>query len=259
MSSNAENRRRQILEDLRRSQVVRIAALKDQFHVSEVSIRRDLDHLETLGFLTRFRGGAVVSSCGAMHRPFAARLHKHLDEKERIGRAAAQLIAQGERLIFDSGTTLVHVARSIPRELLEAANLTVITASMPVVQELGAFKGTHLIVLGGIYLSDLMCAVGPQALNSLKDLNADKFFLGTDGATFSHGFTAANLLETEVCQAMIEISTEVIVVTDSSKIGLKGLTTIAPLAKVDRLITDLNAPSDFVEALRREGVDVMLV
>lgn len=259
MSSNTEMRRRQILEILERNHIVRVAALTDRFRISEVSIRRDLDHLEQLGLLSRFRGGAVVASDGALRQSFAARMRKHLEEKERIGRAAAQMINQGERLIFDSGTTLVHVARSIPRELLETGNLTVITASIPIVQELGSFNGIHLIVLGGIYLPDLMCAAGPQALNSLKDLNADKFFLGTDGATFSHGFTAANLLETEVCQAMIGISSEVIVVTDSSKIGLKGLTTIAPLTEVDRLVTDLNAPPDFIATLRDEGVEVVLV
>jgi DeoR/GlpR family transcriptional regulator of sugar metabolism len=84
-------------------------------------------------------------------------------------------------------------------------------------------------------------------------------FLGTDGLTFSHGITTSNVLEAEVDKAMIEAAKEIIVVADSSKIGVMGLTTILPLTKVHKLITDTQAPHDFIVAVREQGVEVITV
>jgi DeoR/GlpR family transcriptional regulator of sugar metabolism len=77
--------------------------------------------------------------------------------------------------------------------------------------------------------------------------------------TFARGVTTANVLEAEVDRAMVEAAREVVVVADSSKIGVVGLTTILALTKIDKLITDSQAPADFVAALREQGVEVVIV
>lgn len=258
MPHNADKRRALILECLARDQMVKVAQLSARFDVSEVSIRRDLDRLDRLGLLKRVHGGAVAIPSAALGQPHVAKMRRHVEEKERIGRAAAQMIRDGDRLIFDSGTTVLQVARSISYDLLNAGHLTVITGSLPIVHELGPWKGVHLIVLGGIYLPDYEVVVGPQTIENLNGLHADKVFLGTDGLTFSHGVTTANLLEAEVDRAIVEAASEVIVVADSSKIGVMGLTTILPVTNINKLITDNKAPSDFLAALREQGVEVIL-
>jgi DeoR family fructose operon transcriptional repressor len=258
MPHNADERRTLILEHLARDQMVKVAELSDRFDVSEVSIRRDLDRLDRLGLLKRVHGGAVAIPSAALGQPHVTKMRHHVDEKERIGRAAAQMIHDGDRLIFDSGTTVLQIARSISGDLLNAGHLTVITGSLPIVQELGPWKGVHLIVLGGIYLPDYEMIVGPQTIEHLNGLHADRVFLGTDGLTFSHGVTTANLLEAEVDRSMVEAASEVIVVADSSKIGVIGLTTILPVTNIDKLITDDKAPADFLAALREQGVEVIL-
>ena len=179
--------------------------------------------------------------------------------KERIGRAAAQLIRPGDRLIFDSGTTVLQVARNLSGDLLTSGNLTVITSSLPVIYELGAWKSIHLLLLGGIYLPEWQVTVGPQTIANLATLHADKVFLGADGMTLSHGVTTANVLEAEVDRAMIKAADEVILVAESSKIGGIGLTTILPLDRVNKLITDEAAPAAFISTLRDTGVEVLLV
>jgi DeoR/GlpR family transcriptional regulator of sugar metabolism len=259
MASVADKRREYILEELKRCQQVKVSNLSERFGVSEVSIRRDLGLLENLGLLKRVHGGAIPNPGMGGGQTNSAKRQRQVEEKERIGRAAAELIREGHRLIFDSGTTVVHLARNIPVDLLNSGNLTIITNSMPVVQELGPWKGVQLILLGGIYLPEYETAVGPQTVNNLKGLFADKMFLGTDGLSFSHGLTTANVLEAEVDKAMVEAASEIIVVADSSKIGVVGLATIMPLARIDKLITDANAPADFVAALREQGVEVTLV
>jgi DeoR/GlpR family transcriptional regulator of sugar metabolism len=259
MNSVAEQRRSRIVDELTRQRVVRIGDLSAQFGVSEVSIRRDLERLEQLGMLKRVHGGAVAPPAASTGLPAGSSGAKVSPAKERIGRAAAQLIRQGDRLIFDSGTTVLQVARNISGDLLTSGNLTVITSSLPVIHELGAWRSIHLLFLGGVYLPQWQVTVGPQTIANLASLHADKLFLGADGMTLSHGITTANVLEAEVDRAMIRAADEVILVADSSKCGGIGLTTILPLERVNKLITDEGAPASFVSALRDAGTEVILV
>ena len=259
MASITEQRRSQIISELRRSQRLKVADLSDNLGVSEVSIRHDLQVLEDLGLLKRVHGGAVAVQERTASEMLSTRWYQNLEKKERIGRAAAQMVQRGDRLIIDSGTTPLQVARHLSPELLTQGNLTVITASLPIVQEISSHPGVHLILLGGVYLPAYDLVIGPQTIDNLKNLHADKLFLGTDGLTFTQGITTANVLEAEVDRAMVNASSEVIVVSDSSKIGLIGLATIMPLTRINKLVTDSDAPPDFVAELRQQGVEVILV
>jgi DeoR/GlpR family transcriptional regulator of sugar metabolism len=260
MDTQADRRRHAILEELMQHQAVRVTELSRTFGVSEVSVRRDLSHLERQGFLRRIHGGAVpVPNTRAQLAQALPGINAHAAEKASIGRAAAELVRPGERLLFDSGSTVLEVARHLPLDLRESGNLTVITSSLPIVRELGPCKGIHLILLGGVYLPQYEVVVGPQTVAQLRGLHADKLFLGADGLTSAKGVTTANVLEAEVDGAAIAAASEVIIVADSSKIGLIGLTTIMPLNDVRKFITDVGAPVEFVGELRTQGVDVILV
>jgi DeoR/GlpR family transcriptional regulator of sugar metabolism len=260
MDTQADMRRHAILDELTQRQAVRVSELSQAFGVSEVSVRRDLSHLEREGFLRRIHGGAVpVPHVQAPSAQAVTSTGAHAAEKASIGRAAAALVRPGDRLLFDSGTTVLEVARHLPPDLRESGNLTVITSSLPIVRELGPCKGIHLILLGGVFLPQYEVVVGPPTIAQLSELHADKLFLGADGLTFARGVTTANVLEAEVDRAAIAAASQVILVADSSKIGLIGLTTIMPLADVKKLITDDGAPPDFVGELRRQGVEVILV
>lgn len=195
MPLSAEQRRTAILECLERDQIVKVAELSEQFGISQVSVRRDLDTLERQGLLQRVHGGAVaILHPSSAQPPYVARTRLQVEKKERIGRACAGMIRAGEHLILDSGSTALQVGRSLSRELLTAGNLTVITASLPIVHELGRWKGVQVIMLGGIYVPEHEVVVGPHTISILKTLHADKLFLGTDGLTLSHGATTANVL-----------------------------------------------------------------
>lgn len=260
MDTDTKHRRLSILDDLARNQAVQVTDLSKRYGVSEVSIRRDLAHLERAGALRRIHGGAVAvrpSQNGACPHPEPPA--RCAAEKARIGQAAAGLVAAGDRLIFDSGTTVLEVARHLSPELRTSGNLTVITNSLPIVRELGSCPGIHLILLGGVYLAQYEVVVGPQTIEQLRTFHTDKLFLGADGLTLARGVTTANVLEAEVNRATIAASTEVIVVADSTKIGQIGLTTIAHYDNIHKLITDANAPTDFVTALRDRGITVIIV
>ncbi len=256
--SNADKRRESITQQLARENVVHVVELSRQFGISEVSIRRDLERLEREGLLQRVHGGAVAVAVGSSAGELASTTTAHVDDKRRIGRVAAALVRPGERVIFDSGTTVLEVARALNGDQADTINLTAITSSLPIVQELGHRPWAHLLLLGGIYLPEYRVVVGPQAVENLRGLHADKMFLGTDGLTFDHGLTTANVLEAEVDRAMVRAAAKIIVVADSSKIGCAGLTTIIPLDKVHVLVTDPGAPEGFLEQMRRLGIQVIL-
>jgi DeoR/GlpR family transcriptional regulator of sugar metabolism len=258
MASSADQRRIAILEQIAQDQMLTVTDLSQRFEVSEVSIRRDLDRLAQHGLLKRVHGGAVAIPDTALNQSYAAKIQRHIEEKECIGRAAAKLIEPGDQLIFDGSTTALQVARNIAGDLLSSGNLTIVASSLPIVQELGHWKGVHVILLGGLYLPEFRSFVGPQTLLHLQGLHLDKAFIGTDGLTLARGATGSNILEAEVDRTMAQSASEVILVADSSKIGQTGLTTIVPIEDIDKLITDEGAPDDFVEALRGQGIDVIL-
>jgi DeoR/GlpR family transcriptional regulator of sugar metabolism len=258
MRAMVQQRRAEILEELRRGERVTVADLSRRFGISEVSVRRDMRHLEERGLLKRVYGGAVPILDVRRGQPIPDDLDP-LAQKRSIGKAGAALLAHGDCIILDSGSTTLQVAAHISQDLLDHGQLTIITASLPIVRQLGSHRGLHLIVLGGLYDPDRELMAGPQTVEGLKSLHADKMFLGTDGMSFSQGLTTANVLEAEVDRAMVRASTEVIAVADCSKIGRIGLATIMPLNSINKLITDTGSDPEFVVRLREDGVEVVLV
>jgi DeoR/GlpR family transcriptional regulator of sugar metabolism len=255
---DTDARRLAILEAIKESKLVRVSELSRQFGVSEVSIRRDLVKLGEYGLLRRVHGGAVTAAEATDHFYDEKRGLREA-EKQRIGKVAAALIKPGERVILDSGTTVLEIAREIAHTPALLDHLTVITASFPVFRELSAARSIHLVVLGGIYLPEFQTLVGPYTLAPLRDLHVDKLFLGADGLSFGSGVTTANVLEAEVSRAMIRAAQEVVVVADSSKVDAVGFATIMPLTGAHHLITDSGVPESFVANLREQGVLVTLV
>jgi DeoR/GlpR family transcriptional regulator of sugar metabolism len=257
--ATSEDRRLAILEELANARRVLVSELSQRFAVSTVSIRRDLAELETRGLLRRVRGGAVSVPQTILEWSFNEKLLMNKEQKERIGKAAAALVANGDVIIMDSGTTVVHVARHIGREILTSGHLTVITCSLPIVRELGPWKGVHLILLGGIYLPQQEVVVGPPAMASLDGLHASKMFLGAGGLSLEVGATTATVLDAQLDRACVAASDQVIAVIDSSKIGRQGLAAVVPVTDIDVLITDNGAPADFVSQVTELGVTVQVV
>ena len=259
MALSTEDRRAQIVQWANVEGWVNVAELASHFRVSEVSIRRDLEELEKQGFLKRVRGGALPVTSHHQDDVYAQRAASHVEQKRRIARAAATLIQPNDRIILDSGSTVAELARIIPILVPLGQHLRVITGSLPVIEALTPYPQIQLLVLGGIYLHQYRTVVGPQTLSSLQGLHVDKMFLGSDGLTLETGTTTANVLEAEVTQAMARAADTVIVLADSSKINQQGFTTVMPLRDIDILITDTDAPADFVAKVQALGVDVRLV
>jgi len=259
MTTIADQRRFQIMTLLESRRRASTRDLSSQLGVPDAYIRRDLVILEDLGLIKRVQDGAVAIPHYRQAKEHSAKMDLNREKKEHIGRVAAGLIQASESVILDSGTTPLQVARHICADLRLSGDLTIYTASLPIFHEIGSCPGIRLMLLGGIYLPEHEALIGPQTIKNLQDVQADKVFLGADGITLSNGVTTAGILEADVNQYMLKASKEVIIVADSSKIGIIGLVSLIHLNHVDKLVTNLDAPPDFVDEVRHLGVEVFLV
>ena len=256
---SAAERRSQIARKVLENGKVSVADLVREFQVTEPSIRRDLTLLENSGRLKRVHGGAIPLPGTTRTDSFAEKMDLHIKSKERIGKVAAEMIKPQDIVLLDSGTTTLQVIRQIPSALRSSNPISLVTNSQPIAQEVLSWPSPNLTILGGLYLPDYQATVGPQTVGQLQELMADKVFLGTDGLTLGSGATTANIFMAEVDRMMVERSRQVILVTDSSKIGRVGFVPVKPINAFHTLITDTNAPPEIVEAIRAMGVEVILV
>ena len=255
----AHQRRMEIAQQVQDHGSVRVAELMCAFRVTDTSIRRDLEILESQGRLKRIHGGAVATGRSQAPQSFQAKTREHPDDKARIGATAAALVHASESILLDSGTTVLEVALHLPKNLNGPTPLTVVTNSLPVVLELQEWSTVHLNLLGGILLPEYQATVGPQTITNLRRIQVDKAFIGCDGLTLSHGLTTPHMLIAEVGRVMAEVAREVVAVADSSKLGRVGFTPIVPINAVHTLITDSGAPAQVLDEIRATGIQIIVV
>ena len=250
-----EERRRLIGEMLHREGRVLVRQLARHFHTSQITIRKDLEFLDTQGVIQRTHGGALPVQSGALLDPtLREKENLHREEKLRIARAAAQMVEEGQSVLLDSGTTTTAIARA----LKDIKKLVVITNAINIAAEL-AGTDIEVIVTGGMLRKNSFSLVGPVAEQAVRQLSADILFLGVDGFDTKLGLFTPNVFEAQVNRVMVQVSRKTVVVCDSSKFCRRSLCNIMPLAGVDTVITGKNISKQDLQALRDAGIRTTLV
>ena len=243
-----------ILEALANDGSVGVADLATQLDVSAATVRRDLEFLEHQRMLTRTHGGAVAQ--GVLYElPLRYKSARHQEEKKRIAAEAATRVADGVAIGLTGGTTTTEVARAV----IDRQRLTVVTNALNIASELAIRPNLKLVVTGGHARPESYELVGPLAEQALAGLNLDVVFLGVDGISPTAGITTHHEVEAHTNLALIERARHVVVVTDSSKIGLVAFAQICPIDRVHEVITDAGADRGLLAELREGGVDVVTV
>jgi DeoR/GlpR family transcriptional regulator of sugar metabolism len=232
----ARQRQERILEQVRLSGGARVSDLVDLLAVSDMTIRRDIASLARRGLVARVHGGATALTGRSAEEPgFAVKSSLQTGEKAAIAVAAAGLVSPGDSVAISAGTTTYAVAQ----ELRRVPDLTVVTNSVPVAEALhdAAREDLTVILTGGVRTpSDAL--VGPVAVAALSSLHVDWLFLGVHGMDERAGMTTPNLVEAETNRALVATARQVVVVADSTKWGVVGLSSMARLDQVDVLVTD---------------------
>jgi DeoR family transcriptional regulator of aga operon len=247
-----------ILAALQQSGSVSVEALSKELDVSLVTIRRDLDALESQGLLRRRHGGAVsieplFYEPFRNDRSFQAQVERFAEEKRRIGRAAAGLIQEGEIIALTPGTTTTEVIRGIPLN----HKVTVVTSTVNVAMELSKRKDLDVFVTGGHLRGDWFSLVGPTAARSLSQLLIHTLFIGADGIDPKSGVSCYNPDEAQLNSAMVKHAQRKIAVADHSKFGVVAGWRICPTSELDILITDSGATDEMVAPFEKAQIQVI--
>lgn len=247
-------RQRQILSLLSQQGRLSVAEIVTQFSISEATARRDLDTLSSQGKAQRVHGGAIAMEQAPPELPILEREEEQADEKARIGRAAARLVDNDETVFLGSGTTVVEIARN----LRDHKNLTVITNSLPVLNILAGNKEITVVSLGGMLRESELSFIGHITEQALSEVRVDKVFMGTRGVSLEHGLTNDYLQETLTDRTILKIGREVLIVADHTKVNRVATVLLAPLNSMHILVTDSKADMKFVQALKKQGINVIV-
>lgn len=254
MKSTVE-RREKILQKIQNQGSVRVDELSEQFGVSSVTIRNDLDFFEQKGLIDRTYGGALLRNAVYNDPSIEEKKKLNAAEKKRIGEYAAGLVKDGDSILLDSGST----AREIAIRLKDRRDLTVMTNAVNIALELAGAPGVRVMVTGGVLRDKSYSLVGPEAEAAVGNYYFDAFFLGVDGLDFEHGLTTSHPQEARLNRLMLERAGRVVAVTDSSKFGRYSFSFICDPEVLDAVVTDDGISSEYEEEFTRLEVEVVKV
>lgn len=249
----AAERQLRIRQMLETHDFVALETLCREFATSESSIRRDLDLLEKESFLRRVYGGAMaVGQSAHLAADSVAEPNRCPGEKQRIARAVAELVTDGQTVILDGGSTVAAVAHE-----LVSKSLHIVTNSLPIAEIFAERQNIELTLTGGYLDPRHRILLGPFCEQMLAGLRADLLILGV-GAITESGFSNNNTLIVGSEQKMIAAASRVIIVADQTKFGRGGMIPVAPLRAASVVVTNREAPIEQIDWLRANGVEVRL-
>ncbi len=252
-NGQASDQRRAKLRELIRGQgFVSIPDLRSALDVSESTIRRDLDYLESDGEVQRTHGGVFFTGGAASLRLFENRRSSQWEKKRQIAIEASRLIENHDTVLLDGGSTTYELARQ-----LVGRPLQIVTNSLPLANLFASSDQADLVLLGGYVHSRTGVSLGPYANQMLASLNVQKAVLSIAGADH-RGYYNSNLLLVETERAMMNCADQTIVVADSSKFGKSSLAKLCELNQVETVVTDDGLSETWRECLRAAGVQLLV-
>jgi DeoR family galactitol utilization operon repressor len=247
--NGVSDRRQFILDQLMEQGSVSVSGLSEELGVTQVTARADLAALEMEGMLVRTHGGATP----AHHPKVFERIQTGRRRKEKIARAAAEMIQDGDTVIISAGTTTAM----IPKYLLGRRDVHIVTNNTLLLNFARNNAGLHITLIGGEFRASEEGMVGPMALAALDQFHVSKTFIGIDGASVKQGFTAYFLESAVLVRKMAEQADQVIAIGHSSKFGKHGFARILPFDGVDVMVTDTDLDQKIEAEMSDAGVNVV--
>ncbi|MCD4672634.1 MAG: DeoR/GlpR family DNA-binding transcription regulator [Anaerolineaceae bacterium] len=245
-----QERRQRILDDLRRQGKVVAIELSKRYGVSQDTIRRDLGALASEGLLKRVHGGALPITPITMG--FAERDKQPSQARAALARKAAELVQDGQLIIFGGGTTNAEIARNLPGDL----RATVVTFSPQISLALASYPNIEIILIGGKLNKREMVTVDAVAVAQTKQFQADICFLGVCSLHPEAGFTTNMYEDVEMDRTCIEQSGEVVATVTADKLGTTSSFVVCPIDKVTHLITEAAVADDVLAPYEAQGIQV---
>lgn len=246
-------RLKQLEETILENETVSLEELRESFGVSMNTIRRDIAELLRRGNIEKVYGGVCAKRKTSL-LPYDQRHIIHLELKQRIGRKAAELIADGDVIYLDSGTTTLELIRAIQGK----KRITVITGNLNAIDEALPFSNINVIATGGQLDRKTNSFVGLQVVQELRSYNIKKAFLAATGISLENGVTNSSLLEYEIKKAVVDRCDHNYLMVDSSKFGVSALTTYAQIRDFEAIVTDSMPSKEFLDCCNQAEISLLL-
>lgn len=246
------DRQTKILQIVNEQKRVEVTSLSELLDVSQVTIRKDLDVLEERGLLTREHGYAAVRNTDDITN----RLSVRYDTKLKIAKAAAKIVANGETVMIESGSSCALLAEQLANE---KKDVTIITNSAFIANHIRESAIGKIILLGGDYQTESQVMVGPMVRKCAREFFVDKLFMGTDGFIPQAGFTCGDMMRAESMKNMAESAKHSIILTDSSKFEQQGVVLQSRFENINMVYTDNGIPDSAKEIMERYQIAVEVI
>jgi len=244
-------RKKLILDKLAAAGQVLSRQLSEEFDVSEDTVRRDLRELSAEGLLQRVHGGALPASAAVVN--FSERKNVQLDAKRIIAKKGAELIAEGQVVIIDGGTTTAELITFFPRNL----RFTVVTHSPSVALGLADYPLIEVIIIGGQLYKHSLVAVGAAAMESIAHIRADIFFMGVTGIHVEAGLSTGDYAESCIKRALSARAAETVVLASAEKLNSASAWVIGDISMVNTLVVAAETSEQVLKPFAAAGLSVI--
>ena len=252
MEYTTEQRRDRIVATIHENGKVRVSELSEEYEISEVTIRKDLEALEAEGHLKRVHGGAIGLNKLYVNMDLSERYKTNAQAKKSLAELAASFIDDNDTIFMNAGTTLTYVLRAIR----DKKNISLVTNSVQNATEAALYSSFNVILLGGELDSKYQFTFGADAEKQLENYRAAKCIISVDGISAEAGLTLYYSNEASLARKMIELATKTIIVADSTKIGRGVFARITEAKKSHILVTNSSDKKKELSALEKLGVKI---
>ena len=241
-------RQKKMIEYIEAHTSAQIHELAEKFHVSEATVRRDLDDLDRQGALRRTHGGAIKADHStSFEHMYSEKIALMPEAKQRIAARAAQMVHPGDTVLIDSGTTAFFIAQALSRH----EGLTLITNDLYIAYQTPLHPSSTLIVTGGTRRQGRQELIGTMPEDFIRSTHVDVAFIGADGISVTGGVTNANFEEIGVKKLMLRAAERSVIAADHTKFGRVALARICDLREVDALLTDDGLEPEMAAKIRK--------
>ncbi len=247
----AVERKNRILAILQEEKKVVVSELAAQFEVSEETIRRDLEKLETEGLVVKAYGGAVLNENLQTDMPLAVRKRANVVGKQKIAELVAERVTDNMSLMLDCSSTALFIARKIK----DRKNLTIITNSLEILIELKDAKNLKIISSGGLLGEDSFALVGAQADRTISDFHVNASIISCKGFNIDKGFTDSNAAHASTKRVMLANCDTRILAVDSLKFDRIAFNLVGGLSDIDVIVTDVKPSDEWLEKFKRAKIE----
>lgn len=252
--STIGERRKYILDHIVRDGFVKVAELSESLGVTQATIRKDLNYLESQGVLQRAHGSAIPTTLPVMDINLSTKKLINFEAKQKIAEKAVEMIQTDDSIMIASGSTITVFAESLKPK----GRLNVVSISVNISAHLGDIPGITVMQVGGILYGNTLSVLGAEASNTIENIFCSKVFFGVDGIDLDYGITCGTGEEASITYKMMQSSQNSIVLADSSKIGKRGFARICELSEIDILITDSGLPMETRRRIEEMGVKLII-